>query len=53
MKLKECKDWKVIHFNDRAILKVDKPFYGKAEWDDMLNLSVEKMGVKGHCKVSK
>ena len=46
MKLKECKDWKVIHFNDRAILKVDKPFYGKAEWDNMLKRWVLKVVAK-------
>ena len=52
MTLKDCKDWKAIHFADRAILKVDKPFFSNSQWQDILNLPVEMMGIKGHYKVS-
>lgn len=51
--LKDCKDWKAIHFEDRVILKVDKPFFSNSQWQDILNLTVEKMNAKGHYKVRK
>lgn len=52
MKLKECKDWKAVHFEDRAILRTDINLYSDAHWWSLISkVEVEPMETKGHYKV--
>ena len=50
MKLRECKDWKALHLNDRTILKSDLKIYPKMIQEMILNAVVEPADSKGHYK---
>lgn len=50
MKLKDCKDWRAIHLEDRVILKVDKVLFPSHVWENLLNVKVEPMESIGHYK---
>lgn len=52
MKLKECKDWKKVIFDDRAILKRDLAIMSKSQVESLLELEVTKTGRKGVYKVN-
>lgn len=47
MKLKECKDWKKVIFDDRSILKVDLSLMCKWQIDSLMNLEVVSTKRKG------
>lgn len=47
MKLKECKDWKKVIFDDRSILKKDLSLMFKSQIDNLMNLEVISTKQKG------
>ena len=47
MKLKECKDWKKVIFNDRSILKKDLALMSKWQVESLMNLEVIATKQKG------
>lgn len=52
MKLKDVKNWKAVHFEDRTILKSDEKYFPQDMWKRSINaLEVEEMEVKGHYRV--
>lgn len=52
MKLKECKDWKKVIFDDRSILKVDLSLMSKWQIDSLMNLDVIATKQKGVYKIA-
>lgn len=52
MKLNQCKGWKAVHFEDRAILRTDRNLYPEAHWWALISkVEVEPMETKGHYRV--
>ena len=51
MKLIECKDWKVVHFQDRTIFRSDRNLYPESVWWGLIRMAeVEPMTESGHYK---
>lgn len=44
MKLKDCKDWKAVVFDDRTILKKDMKLLSKEQQNDLLEVEVTEIG---------
>ena len=52
MKLKDVKNWKAVHFEDRTILKSDEKRFPRYTWIGFIySLEVEEMKEKGHYRV--
>lgn len=41
MKVKDCKNWKKVVFNDRTVLRSDKFLFSGEQWEAFQNLEVE------------
>ena len=52
MKLKECKNWKKVIFDDRSILKVDLALMSKWQVESLMNLEVITTKQKGVYKIA-
>lgn len=52
MKLKECKNWKKVIFDDRSILKVDLALMSKWQVESLMNLEVIATKQKGVYKIA-
>ena len=52
MKLKECKNWKKVIFDDRSILKVDLALMSKQQVENLMNLDVIATKWKGVYKIA-
>lgn len=48
MKVKEIKDWKVIHFADRSILRSGLKYMSKDQIERLNNMNVVPDICKGH-----
>ena len=53
MKLKDCKDWKAVIFDDRTILKQDLEYMSSEQINSLENIDVIKGTHKGCYIVSK
>ena len=53
MKLKDCKDWKAVIFDDRTILKQDLKYMSSEQINSLENIDVIKRTHKGCYIVSK
>lgn len=53
MKLKDCKDWKAVIFDDRTILKQDLKYMSSEQIESLKNIDVIKGTRKGCYIVSK
>lgn len=52
MKLKDVKNWKAVHFEDRTILKSDEKYFSECAWKTLTCLlEVEEIKEKGHYRV--
>ena len=50
MKLKDCMNWKAVHFEDRTILKADLKYLSAWQQESLQETEVKPMSTKGHYK---